>query len=264
MSAAASARRRFARIRGVVVEFPVAPRPKVAQGDPPPPLLPPRATMTARPIPDAPLGDPAGDWREPSRVLRAVMSDGWVEPDGPEALRFLDAAALLDLHLAAAEWIIALHPDPSVRAYGHRLADAGEAVLNGAKDADGRAVPVGRIAFRDAVAAAVAFFTAKIDPAALDAALTPTRRGPRPGLYGTPLRLRRLRTDAARAAAPLVAEIDRRLARIAAIARAQASEGPADARRVARLGHALDRLAASLAKRNARALRGLGPKEPTT
>lgn len=34
-------RRRFARVRGVVIEFPVAPRPKVAQGEPAPPLLPP-------------------------------------------------------------------------------------------------------------------------------------------------------------------------------------------------------------------------------
>lgn len=106
MSAAAtSSRRRFARVRGVIVEFPLDRRPKVAQDDPPPPLLPLRAPMQARPIPDAPLGDPAGDWREPARFLRAVMSDGWVEPDGPEALRFMDAAALLDLHFSAAEWI---------------------------------------------------------------------------------------------------------------------------------------------------------------
>lgn len=143
-AAAASARRRFARLRGVVVEFPLGPRPKVAQGEPAPPLLPPRATMAARPIPDAPLGDPAGDWREPSRVLRAVMSDGWVEADGPGALRLMDAAALLDLHFALAEWG-ALHPDPAVRAYAQRLANAGEAVLRGDKDAEGRAVPVGRI-----------------------------------------------------------------------------------------------------------------------
>ena len=145
MSAAAtSSRRRFARVRGVVVEFPLDRRPKVAQGDPAPPLLPPRAPMQARPIPNAPLGDPSGEWREPARVLRAVMSDGWTEPDGPEALRFMDAAALLDLHFALSEWGV-LHPDPAVRAYAQRLADAGEAVLRGDKDADGRAVPVGRI-----------------------------------------------------------------------------------------------------------------------
>lgn len=120
----------------------------------------------------------------------------------------------------------------------------------------------GRIVFSDAVAAAIAFYTAKIDPKALDAALTPTRPGPPPGLYGTPLHLRRLRTDAARAVAPLVEVIDRRVARIAAIARTEAPEGPADARRAARLAQDLDRLAAALAKRNARAVRGLGPKEP--
>ena len=141
---ATSSRRRFARVRGVVVEFPFGPLLRVAQDKPAQPLLPPRAPMQARPIPDAPLGDPAGDWREPARVLRAVMSDGWVEPDGPEALRFMDAAALLDLHFALSEWGV-LHPDPAVRAYAQRLADAGEAVLRGDKDADGRAVPVGRI-----------------------------------------------------------------------------------------------------------------------
>lgn len=128
-------------------------------------------------------------------------------------------------------------------------------IIREASDADGR------IAFRDAVAAVIAFYTAKIDPDALNAALTPTRRGPRPGLYGTPLHLRRLRADAVKAAAPLVAEIDRRLARIAAIARAQAPEGRADARSVARLAGELDKLATALDKRNTRAVKGLGPKE---
>lgn len=122
----------------------------------------------------------------------------------------------------------------------------------------------GRIAFGDALAAAVDFFRSKIDTAALDAALTPTRRGPRPGLYGTPLHLRRLRTDAARAAAPLVAEIDRRMARLADVARAQAPAQPVDARRAARLADELDRLSVALGRRNARAVKGLGPKEPTT
>ena len=124
----------------------------------------------------------------------------------------------------------------------------------------------GRIAFRDAVAAVVAYYAGKIagGETAIAAALTPTRRGPRPGVYGTPLALRRLRTDAARAAAPLVEVIDRRMARLVALAHAQAPDQPAEARRAASIAREIDKLAAALAKRNARALRGLGPKEKTT
>jgi len=120
----------------------------------------------------------------------------------------------------------------------------------------------GRIVFGDAFAAAVNFYMAKIEPKALEAVLTPTRRGPRPGQYGTPLRLRRLRTDAAHAAQILVDVIDKRMARLVALSHAQAPDQPADARRIARLADELDRLAAALAKRNAGAIRGLAPKEP--
>lgn len=122
----------------------------------------------------------------------------------------------------------------------------------------------GRIVFSDAVNEAITYYKGRIagGDAAIDAALRPTRRGPPPGLRGTPLRLRRLRTDAARAAQGLVDVIDRRLSRLATLARTQAPAQPADARRAARLADQLDRLAAGLAKRNAAAVRGLGPKEP--
>lgn len=122
----------------------------------------------------------------------------------------------------------------------------------------------GRIAFGDAVAAAVAFYTAKIDPAALDAALTPIRRGPKPGQYGTPPERLRLRRDAACAAQHLATEIEVQICRLADVARAQAPAQPVDARLVTRLARELDRLAAALAKRNTRAVRGLGPKEVKT
>ncbi|PYF12985.1 hypothetical protein C8J30_101370 [Rhodobacter viridis] len=128
-------------------------------------------------------------------------------------------------------------------------------IIREASDADGR------ITYGDAVAAAVNFYTAKIDPKALEAALRPARRGPPPGLRGTPLRLRRLRTQAVKAAAPMVELIDRRLSRLAAVAAAQAADGPADARRIARQAGAFEALAAALAKRNTRAVKGLGPKE---
>jgi len=120
----------------------------------------------------------------------------------------------------------------------------------------------GRIVFGDAAAAVFAFYRGKIADDAFEAALRPARRGPPPGLRGTPLHLRRLRTDAARAAQGLVDVIDRRLSRLATLARTQAPAQPADARLVARQADQLDRLAAALAKRNTRAVKGLGPKEP--
>ncbi|KQB17103.1 hypothetical protein AP071_00205 [Rhodobacter capsulatus] len=119
----------------------------------------------------------------------------------------------------------------------------------------------GRIAFSDAVAAAVTFYRAKISDDAFERALRPTRPGPRPGQYGPPPERLRLRRDAACAAQHLATEIEAQTHRLSAVARAQAPEGPADARRVARLGQDLEGLAAALAKRNSRALRGLGPKE---
>lgn len=73
-----------------------------------------------------------------------------------------------------------------------------------------------------------------------------------------------MRTDAARAAAPLVDQIDRRMARLVALAHAQAPDQPAEAKRAASIARKIDGLAAALAKRNARALRGLGPKEVKT
>lgn len=120
----------------------------------------------------------------------------------------------------------------------------------------------GRIVFGDAVAAVVTFYTAKIDPAALDAALRPTRRGPPPGKYGPPPERLRLRRDAACAAQHLATEIEAQTRRLAAVARAQAPAQPVDARQAASIARKIDGLAAALAKRNARAIRGLGPKEP--
>lgn len=64
------------------------------QGEPVIPLLPPRAAMLARPLPNHPLGDPEQAWREPSRVLLAIMADGWIAQDGPDLLRQCDAAGL--------------------------------------------------------------------------------------------------------------------------------------------------------------------------
>ncbi|ETD00536.1 hypothetical protein [Rhodobacter capsulatus] len=121
----------------------------------------------------------------------------------------------------------------------------------------------GRIVFSDAVNEAITYYKGRIagGDAAIDAALRPTRRGPPPGLRGTPLYLRRLRRDAARAAQILVDVIDKRLARLVALSHAQAPDQPDEARRIARLAVELDQLAAALAKRNARAARGLGPKE---
>ena len=119
----------------------------------------------------------------------------------------------------------------------------------------------GKITYGEAFAAAIDFYRAKISDDAFERALRPTRPGPRPGQYGPPPERLRLRRDAARAAAPLVAEIDRRLARIAAIAHAQAPAQADDASRAASIARKIDGLAVALAKRNARALRGLGPKE---
>lgn len=118
---------------------------EVAQGDPAPPLLPPCGPKEARALPDHPLGDPDGGWREPSRVLFAVMEDGWQAKDGPDLLRHCDAAELLDLYFSASEWVIATHPDPAVRAFGWRMAEAGEAILRRETDEAGRAIPLGRL-----------------------------------------------------------------------------------------------------------------------
>lgn len=107
--------------------------------------LPPRAPMQARPMPEHPLGDPDREWREPSRLLRAVMSDGWTAKDGPELLRLLDAAGCLDLFITVAEWTVGTHPDPATRAYAWRMAEAATAIRRGDKDADGRMVPLGRL-----------------------------------------------------------------------------------------------------------------------
>jgi hypothetical protein len=107
--------------------------------------LPPRAPKQARALPDHPLVDPDRQWREQHRVMRAVMSDGWVSKDGPDLLRMHDAAKLLDLHVAGVEWIILTHPDPATRAYAWRQAEAAEAVRRGDKDADRRAIPFGRL-----------------------------------------------------------------------------------------------------------------------
>ena len=120
----------------------------------------------------------------------------------------------------------------------------------------------GRIVFSDAVAAAVTFYRAKISDDAFERALRPTRPGPRPGQYGPPPERLRLRRDAACAAQILVDEIEAQTRRLSAVARAQAPEGPADARRAARLADELDRLSVALGRRNARAVKGLGPKEP--
>lgn len=109
------------------------------------PLLGPREPKQARSLPDHPLGDPDGAWREPSRVLFAVMRDGWQAKDGPEILQQLDAAGQLDLFLSGAEWLIATHPDPAVRAFGWRMSDAGGSVLRRETDEAGRAIPLGRL-----------------------------------------------------------------------------------------------------------------------
>lgn len=107
--------------------------------------LPPRGPKEARALPDHPLGDPEGGWREPSRVLFAVMEDGWQAKDGLDLLRHFDAAELLDLYFSSSEWTIATHPDPAVRAFGWRMAEAGEAILRRETDEAGRAVPLGRL-----------------------------------------------------------------------------------------------------------------------
>ena len=129
-------------------------------------------------------------------------------------------------------------------------------IVREAADADGR------ITYGDAVAAAVTFYRAKISDDAFERALRPTRPGPRPGQYGPPPERLRLRRDAACAAQILVDEIEAQTRRLSAVARAQAPEGPADARRAARLADELDRLSVALGRRNARAVKGLGPKEP--
>lgn len=107
--------------------------------------LPPRRRDRSRPLPDHPLLDPEGTWREPSRVLRAVMADGWREPNGPGVLRGVNAAGRLDLFAAAAEWLAGTHPDPAVRAFVWEMAEAGEAIRRRDKKSDNRAIPLGRL-----------------------------------------------------------------------------------------------------------------------
>lgn len=82
------------------------------------------------------------DWRKSSRWINAVMGDD--VPDPRTALRGKDAAELLDALAAAADWC-GMAIDPEVAAMGAKMREAVDAVLRGEKDAEGRAVPIGRL-----------------------------------------------------------------------------------------------------------------------
>ncbi len=82
------------------------------------------------------------DWRKPSRWINAVMGDD--VPDPRTALKGKDAAGLLDAFAACADWC-GMAKDPEVAAMGAKMREAVDAVLRGEKDAEGRAVPIGRL-----------------------------------------------------------------------------------------------------------------------
>jgi hypothetical protein len=109
-------------------------------------LTPAPASGPRRPAPGEadhrPAGDPEGAWRRRGRWLAATYFERVA--DGPEVLRAHDAAALLDVWCAAAEWL-EMAPDAEVRAFGRRMAAAGEALARGDADRDGRAIPLGRM-----------------------------------------------------------------------------------------------------------------------
>lgn len=102
----------------------------------PPPVDPPATTTLA--------GDPDRAWRRTSRYLDAYRCGGLFAPDGPEALRGKDAARLLDTWFAMMEWGL-MSIDPEVRALAARGIEAGEAILRGDTDLDGRVIPLGRL-----------------------------------------------------------------------------------------------------------------------
>lgn len=126
--AAASPRRRFARVRGVVVEFPLGPRPK-----------------TARPLdhlrePGAVALDPENLWRSP-----------WPNcSDDPAPLRLMGARARADLLAAVAEWTFSC-PNPTIRQGGTMILRALQEHMKG--EPIGRALglepPAGLIARRE-------------------------------------------------------------------------------------------------------------------
>lgn len=127
-AAAASTRRRFARVRGVVVEMPVGPRPKPAR--------------------------PLDHLREPGTV--ALDPDNlWRSPwpncsDDPAPLRLMGARARADLLAAVAEWTGAC-PNPTIRQGGAMILRALAEHLTG--EPIGRALglepPAGLIARRE-------------------------------------------------------------------------------------------------------------------
>lgn len=89
-------------------------------------------------------GDPEGIWRRKGRFSVAAIRGGILAPNGPEVLRRHDAAALLDVWFALMEWG-QMAADPEVRAFAQRCIEAGEAIRRRDKDADGRAIPLGRL-----------------------------------------------------------------------------------------------------------------------
>ncbi|WP_151717556.1 hypothetical protein [Gemmobacter serpentinus] len=102
----------------------------------PPPVDPPGTTTLA--------GDPDRAWRKTGRYLDAYRTGGLYAPDGPEVLRGKGAAHLLDDWFAMMEWS-QMSIDPAVRALAARGIEAGEAILRGDTDLDGRVIPLGRL-----------------------------------------------------------------------------------------------------------------------
>jgi len=129
MSAAAtSTRRRFARVRGVVVEKPIGPRPKPARH------------LEHLREPGSVALDPEGLWRSP-----------WPDcSEDPVPLRLMGARARADLLAAVAEWTGAC-PNPTIRQGGAMILRALADHLNG--EPIGRALglepPAGLIARRE-------------------------------------------------------------------------------------------------------------------
>lgn len=94
-----------------------------------------------RPGPARPTQE-ADDWRRHSRWPDAVWSDDL--PDPQEALRGADARRRLDAWDAAADWLD-MAVDPEVRAIAMSMREVTASIIRGDKDAEGRAIPAGRI-----------------------------------------------------------------------------------------------------------------------
>lgn len=88
-----------------------------------------------------PAGDPHQEWRRPGRWLNAP---GFDLPDDAASLSQHDTSDLWDIWFAWCEWG-RMASDPQVRAMADRAIAAGESILRGDIDDNGRSPPLGRL-----------------------------------------------------------------------------------------------------------------------